>query len=1179
MSRRRCNEIASRANACRLCLVLLAFSLLSLGVAAPAMAGAWWRLASRAAPTYLAPGGQATIIISATDVGDSAVNATSARVTIKDTLPTGLEATEIKGAPAFELLEEGHEMSCDLAALSCASQAETLSPFQALDVTIQVKVKSGAKTGEENTATVVGGEQEGGSTPAVAEASAEVPITVNGQLTPFGVEADGYALTSEEEGGAPDERAGSHPFQLTTTLDLNQASESVAEQGLVPAAPALPRELDFDLPPGLIGDPQAVPACPTADFLAIGTGFSNACKAPTAIGVAVVTLDEPAHFHYVTRAVPLWNLEPALGEPARFGFEVLKVPIVLDTSVRTSGDYGVTVKVENAPESAQILGSEVTIWGVPGDARHAQSRGWACILGGVYFNNEVPCESHAEPEPHAFLTLPTSCTGPLKTTLTGQSWPVKALASEPGQVFSLEGGATEYGFSSGLQGCELLPFDPSIDVQPEQQEQQGHAQQATSQASTPTGLRVAVKVPQETTLQPNGLAEADVQTTTVTLPEGVLLNPSAANGLQACSEQQIGFEGPAGEDPLSAGAPQALKFSNEPANCPDASKVGAVRIKTPLLADELIGAVYLAAPAPSGEAGKNPFNSLVALYVVAEDPASGIRVKLAGEAELDEQTGQIMTSFQNTPQVPFDELTLQLFGGPRASISTPAACGGYSTRASFTPWSGAGADSVLSGGEEFAISSGPGGGACPAGSLPFAPSFVAGSTSLQAGGFSPFSLTIANLDGDQGLGGLSVQLPPGVAALLSSVMPCAEPPAGQEWACGPESLIGHSTAQSGLGSDPYTLPGSVYLTVGDDHAPFGILVVTPAVAGPFNLGDVDVRSRITVNPETAAVTISSEPFPQFVKGVPVQLKQINVSVDRPGFQFNPTSCKRMAITGTLTGAQGAGANVSSPFQVAGCQSLPFAPRLTASAGGHASKADGTNLDVKVTSAGLGQANIARLALQLPKALSSRLSTLQKACPEALFNANPASCDVGSVIGHAIVHTPVLRGPLMGPAYLVSHGGAAFPDLEFVLQGEGITIVVDAKTDIKAGITYSRLETVPDAPFTSFETELPAGPDSVLTANVPEKDDYSLCGKHLEMPTVITAQNGVVINQNTPITTAGCSGVLSTKTKLTKAQLLAKALKACRKRYNHSKAKRQACERQSRNRYAAKASKKHARKKK
>ncbi|MEA2207717.1 MAG: hypothetical protein QOF54_194, partial [Solirubrobacteraceae bacterium] len=303
------------------------------------------------------------------------------------------------------------------------------------------------------------------------------------------------------------------------------------------------------------------------------------------------------------------------------------------------------------------------------------------------------------------------------------------------------------------------------------------------------------------------------------------------------------------------------------------------------------------------------------------------------------------------------------------------------------------------------------------------------------------------------------------------------------------------------------------------------------------------------------------------KGVPSQLQHINVTVDRPNFEFNPTNCAPKSVTATLTGAQAATANVSAPFQIANCGKLPFAPKLTATSGGQASKPNGASLNVNVTSAGLGQANIQKVFLTLPKALPSRLTTIQKACVDAVFNKNPAACDEGSVIGRATIHTPVLKSPLTGPAYLVAHGNAAFPDVEFVLQGEGITLVLDGKTDIKKGITYSRFDTTPDAPFTTFETQLPTGPHSALTANVPESAHYSLCATKLTMPTEITAQNGAVIKQETKIGLTGCK-----KTSISRAQKLKKALKACRKK--HDKHKRSACEKQARKRYGPKKAAKH-----
>ena len=1138
-------------------LMVLGISTLLMASASPAFAGAWWRMSSRAAPTLLIPGQKATIVVAATDVGDGGVNATATPVTIKDTLPPMLEATAIEGAPAFHKIAS-HLMTCDLGTLTCTSKAEAFPAFERLEVIITVNVMPGAGESEENGASVQGGEQEGDPGAAVPGASLDEPFAVKDEPTSFGVETGGYAMTPEQEGGATDTQAGSHPFQLTTTLNLNQTLELPNEQQ---SAPALPRELNFNLPPGLIGDPEAVPACPTVDFLAISQTATNACKPESAIGVAVVTLDEPNHFNDVTRAVPLWNLEPAQGEPARFGFEVLTVPVVLDTSLRSDGDYGVSVSVKDAPEAAQILGSEVTIWGAPGEPVHDQSRGWVCLLGGAYVNSEAPCEPPAQRSNSAFLTMPTSCTGGLASTVEGQSWPLQTLASEPGEIFTLQGSSTEDELA-GFEDCERLPFTPTISAEPVE-EQNGLSAPAHS-ASSPAGLDVDVTVPQQGTVEPGALAEADVQSTTVTLPEGVQLNPSAADGLQACSERQIGYEGASGTDPFSPGAAQPLRFSSSPAECPEASKVGLVRIKTPLLREELQGGVYLAAPAPLGEGGQNPFNSLLALYIVAEDPAAGIRVKLAGETRLGEQTGQITSSFSNTPQVPFEDLELELFAGARASLATPASCTEYSAQALFTPWSGTPALSTRSPAEAFDIDTGPEGGPC-ASPQPFAPILTAGATNLQAGAFTSFTVQIARSDREQEITGLTVHLPPGNAAILASVTPCPEPQASQG-TCGPESEIGQATATSGVGPDPYTVTGGrVYITGPYDGAPFGLSIVTPAIAGPFNLGNVVVRSAISIDPHTAQVTITSG-LPRIVQGVgraasgvPLDLREIYVDVNRHDFEFNPTNCSPLGITGTLTGAQGASAGVSTPFHVAECQNLPFKPTVTASTQGKTSKLDGASLKLEFASA-QGQANVAKTVLTIPATLPARLTTIQKACIAATFETNPATCPEGSDIGTATVHTPVLKHPLSGPIYLVSHGNAAWPDAELVLQGEGITIILDGQTAIKKGITTSSFLSVPDAPFESVEATLPEGPHSALTTNLPLKDHYNLCGQHLTIPAQLTGQNNTLTNKNVKVTIQGCTAVKAAKArKLTRAQKLTQALKICRKRYKHSAPERATCE--------------------
>jgi hypothetical protein len=1105
----------------------------AFGLAAPR-----WQLDASAAPTNLPPGGEGQVFVLARNLGDAPVNGVSAQVSIADALPAGLTATAISGASAKPGNAAGEPegagpVACTQPAGPC-TYAGVLAPYGRLELTISVHVAPGAISGGGNDVTISGG--------AAPSASLLRPLPVSGAPSAFGV--GDYQLTAENEDGSSAALAGSHPFQLTTAFDLNQAL--VFESGfkeLVPEPPALVKDVRFKLPPGLIGNPTAIPRCSDLAFAHVTLQYINLCPPDTAVGVVSARVFEPKNGPTFNFAVPLFNLEPDRGEPARFGFIATKVPVILDTSVRTGSDYGVTVSVSNISELAGLLSSSVTIWGVPGDPSHDGSRGWECLAG------SPGCTALGQSRPPAFLTLPTSCSGPLASPMELDSW------ASPGSFLA----PREPSSPVSLEGCDRLPFAPTIAVEPVEGEGRS-ASTPTTTASSPTGLNVDIHVPQAPTLEGEARAEADVRETTVTLPAGMQLSPSAAEGLLACTAAQIGFTGADERTQLDN-----HEFNASPPSCPEASKVATVEIRTPLLANPLSGAVYLAAQ------DTNPFGAPMVLYLVAQDPVSGVLVKLAGKVTPDPLTGQLVSSFENTPQVPFEELSLHFLGGPRGSLSTPPLCGTYATVSSFTPWSGAPPQAPSS---SFPITSAPGGAPCSS-PRPFAPGFDAHGANTQAAAFTPFTLSISRADGDQALATVSTTMPPGLAAMLSSVTPCGEVDAARG-SCPGASLIGHSTSSSGLGSGPFTLGGQVYLTGPYRGAPFGLSIVTPAIAGPFNLGTVIVRASISVDPASAAVTVRSDPLPQIVRGVgmassgiPTQLQYINVTVDRPGFEFNPTNCNRMAVTGTLGGSEGSSAQVSSPFQVGGCAALPFRPKLTASTTAQASKRNGASLDVKVQSAGLGQANIAKVELQLPIELPSRLTTIQKACPDSVFNVNPATCDEGSVIGSATIRTPVLKNPLSGPAYLVSHGGAAFPDVEFVLQGEGITLVLDGKTDIEKGITYSRFESAPDAPFTAFETFLPTGPHSALGVNLPASKKSNLCGSSLLMPTVITGQNGAVIRQTTKIAVTGCHGLLGFT--VTKAQLLAKALKACRK--DKKKSKRVACEKRARKKYGAKASKK------
>lgn len=855
--------------------------------------------------------------------------------------------------------------------------------------------------------------------------------------------------------GPPDTQAGSHPFAITIEFELNK--------GLIGETPVPlggeARKVAVNLPPGLIGDPTAVPQCTRPQLDDIKTG----CPAATQIGILKVGVGgtgtglselEPA----------LYNMVPPPGAPAQFAFNLLGAHVFLDAGVRTGSDNGVTEHADNLSQRSVIL-TRATVWGVPSE--HLASA------------EEKKLHEEKKLAWKAFLTLPTSCGDSLKVTAEADTW------EEP-NVF-----ATALPFEApAMTGCERLSFGPSIGIAPD-----------TNVADSPAGLSVDVRVPQgEELTDPNRLVASNIKDVKVVLPTGVTVNPGRASGLTACQPSQdgVGSEGPV--------------------SCPASSRIGSVEVDTPLLRDRLQGGVYVLQ--------SNPPN----IRVLLAPSGDGVNPKLVGDVHLDEATGQVITTFSETPDLPFTDLRMFVDGGPQGALVTPSACGPYSINTDFTPWATPYVQDALSE-NTFSVEAGAEGTPCGS-QQPFAPSMVAGTTNNQADGFSPFSVTLSRRDQDEGLAQVSVQTPPGLLGLLKNVEQCGEPQAGVG-ECSSASEIGHTTVAAGPGAEPlYVQGGQVFLTGPYRGAPFGLSIVVPAVAGPFTLagnggpGREIVRAGIYVDPHTAQVTVVSDPLPRILDGVPLQLKKIYVTIDREGFIFNPTNCEALMAAGTLTSAQGAVAPVSSRFQAANCATLPFDPKFSASTAGRASKADGASLDVKVASkggpqSGGGEANIRSVRVELPKKLPSRLKTLQKACLASTFDANPANCSKESDVGTATASTPVLAHPLSGPAYLVSHGGAAFPDLEIVLQGEGITLVLDGQTRIKKGITSSTFATVPDAPISSFELRLPAGSYSVLGTNLPAKAKYSFCKQTLAMPTTITGQNGAVIRQTTKIAVVGC----------------------------------------------------------
>ncbi len=813
-----------------------------------------------------------------------------------------------------------------------------------------------------------------------------------------------------------------------------------------------------DLPRGLVGSAVGVPQCQLVKVHGFG---EHECPLDTIVGVATVQTTQ------ATYVGPVYNIQPSPGEPVAFAFPSFLVDTRLDTSVLSNGDYGVRVTAADQSQAQSALGASVTIWGVPAEHQGPGSIAAEAVpsLGGSNSNSSTRA---------ALLTNPTQCSTPLSGMLSVDPW------ADPGQFQSV---------SSSLPaetGCGLLSFVASASMLPD-----------TLQAGAPAGYTFDLHVQQNN--EPDALGTPNVKRVVTTLPMGTVISPSAAWGLAACSDAQFGLH------------------TGLPAQCPREAQVGTVQITAPALPQPFSGQVYLASPncgpcTPQDAQG----SKMIRLFLQAiAEGESGILVKLEGTGSLNQQTGQLTITFDENPQLPFSDLKLTLGGGPRATLANSRTCGVVDTTVDLTPWS-----------SPFTPDFTPTSLFEPTGCYnpQFDPAFVAGTTSIQAGEYTPFTVSFGRSDADEFLNGLQMQMPAGLLGSLAHVPLCKEPQAA-EGTCAATSLVGHTQVETGPGAEPFLVTGGqVFLTEGYRGAPYGLSIVVPAVAGPYTLagttgkGTVVVRAAIDVNPETAALTVTSDPLPTMLDGIPLQLKVVNVTIDRPEFTFNPTSCEKTAITARLTSIEGASTTVASPFQVTNCQGLAFKPQFKVATQGKTSRAGGASLDAKVIyPLGAKQANIARVKVELPKKLPSRLTTLQKACVAAVFDTNPAACPVGSRVGIARASTPVLPVELTGPAYFVSHGGEAFPSLIVVLQGDGVRVDLIGSTFIsKTGITSSTFKSVPDVPISSFELYLPEGPDSALAAN------GNLCKSSLVMPTEFVGQNGARIHEQTKVAVTGCA---------------------------------------------------------
>ena len=794
-------------------------------------------------------------------------------------------------------------------------------------------------------------------------------------------------------------------------------------------------------------------------------------------------------------SVPLFNMVPPPGVPAEFAFEPLGgIPpyIHILGGVRSDGDYGLygrTTEILARPLNP-VLGFEVSFWGVPSDESHDARRG-LCVLGQV--NIGTPCPT--EPLNRAFLTMPTTCSGgPLVASAIANSWEAPDVFHERNVVASAQ-----------MEGCNALEFNPTIS-----------SQATTNVADSPTGLDFNLHQPQEGKYE--GLSTAILKDATVTLPEGLNINPSGANGLSACSAAQAGLTTPIGQ-------PSPIHFDKQPQSCPNAAKIGTVEVSTPLLDHKLPGAIYVAQPY------ENSFSSLLSIYLAIEDEESGTVAKLAGHVQADPTTGQLTATFTENPELPIEDIDLHFFNGAGAALTTPLTCGTKTTTSTLTPWSTPeGADVHPTGSFETSVAAG-GSGPCPTSEAkaPNKPAFTAGTEAPEAGAYSPFVLKLARPDGTQRLTGIDTTLPKGLAAKFAGIPYCSDAQIAQAQArsnpnqgalersnpsCPVASEVGTVTVGAGSGPTPFYAGGHAYLAGPYKGAPLSLVVIVPAVAGPFDLGAVVVRNALYVDSETAQGRAVSDPFPSIIQGIPLDIRSVAIKLDRPGgFTLNPTSCDPMAVTGSAAMLTGQSAALTSPFQVGGCGALKFKPNLKISLKGGTKRHRFPALKAVLTYPKGNYANIASSQVTLPHSAFLEQSHIGTVCTRVQFAAN--ACPKASIYGKAKAITPLLDQPLEGPVYLRS-SSHELPDLVAALNGQIDVDLVGRIDTGKGGGIRNTFEAVPDAPVSKFVLEMKGGKKGLLV------NSEDICRKPQRATVSFTGQNGKV-SDTTPLIANSCGG--------------------------------------------------------
>jgi hypothetical protein len=863
------------------------------------------------------------------------------------------------------------------------------------------------------------------------------------------------------------EQASGHPQVGFTQFIVKHTTEGPLEKPVGEV-----KTVRVDLPVGLSVNPGATERCPLAKFQEAalkcelefpGSKVGESLITTSLLGV--VTKPQAG----ITK-VPVYNVIPKQGEPSRFGLELAGNEVFLEGDVAWDSDYheGFTIHVPRSTD-------------------------FEPLVSGVVLKNRLPFNGRSGDG--TFITTPGTCLGEAvpphehdySTYLLASSWKEE---EEAGYVFpesAMPAFESPIPPATSPKECDTIPYDPAIALDPH-----------TGATDSPSGATTAVSVPfitGGTTQETSHTKEARLA-----LPTGVSLNPSAANGLQSCSDAQFG------------------KGTKQPVGCPPASKIGTVTIESPPLPEGgLQGDVFVGEQLSRDPASGDEYR----IFVDAESARYGVSVRLIGRVSADPATAQLTTTFSGLPQVPFTSFVIQLNGGPKATLTSPSLCGPHTTTATMTPWSGNPAVTRI---DEFTLTSAPGGGACPTklGDRPFSPGFEGHATNTQAAAFTNVNLDLVRSEGNQELKGVDVTLPPGMTAKLAGLRYCPEGAIAAAAAnsglaeiaspsCGGDSLVGSAVITSGSGPEPLKIETGKAFLAGPYHgAPLSLAVITPATAGPFDLGTVVVRVALFVDPQTAQVTTVSDPLPHIYAGTLLNVRAVSVKIDRPEFSLNGTNCNPSSFAATL---RGGGANpadpaaftsvgASSPYQVTGCDSLPFGPKLFLRAFGATKRAKNPKLRA-ILVARRGDANISRAAVTLPKSMILDQSAISQVCTRVQFAAH--DCPSSSIYGFAEATTPLLDGPLKGPVYLRSSSNP-LPDLVAALHGQ-VDVELDGRTDSVNGRIRNTFDAVPDVPVSRFVLTIRGGKKKGLLIN-----SQNLCSRKQFARLNLTAQNGKKLNK-------------------------------------------------------------------